>query len=113
MNIRNRLKKLENEVIDDSPVCVCFPQFAETYMRDLGENSNGNELVLISEAVPDLCPNCRKIVEKNKIIVRICDQTTKDRFPEEWQSIREKPQAITLTDFSLYPANALPTDKPS
>ncbi len=38
MNIKNRLKKLENEVIDDSTVCVCIPQFAETYIRDLCEH---------------------------------------------------------------------------
>ncbi len=90
MNILNRLKKLET-VTDDSTVCACYPQYIETYIQDLGEDAEHNEPVLTSKPIPEICPNCRKIVEKNKIIVQLCDQTTKNRFPEEWQSIREKP----------------------
>lgn len=84
MNIKHRLKKLEN-VIDDSTVCGCFPQRNfESYRADLSEDSESSEPVLMTEAVPDVCLNCRKPIEKRIIIFQFYDQTTKDRFPEEW-----------------------------
>ncbi len=90
MNIKNRLKKLENEVIDDSVVCACYPQFFETYIQDLSADAEDNSPVLTSEPAPDVCPRCRKHTEKNSITVQLVDATTKDRFPEEWNANRNK-----------------------
>ncbi len=90
MNLRNRLKKLERAG-DDSTVCACFPQIrVEMYQADLSEDSDTSEPVLTGEPVPDICADCRKPIEKRKIIVQLCDQTTKDRFPAEWQAERNK-----------------------
>jgi hypothetical protein len=91
MNLRNRLKKLENVVIDDSAFCDCRPRKVfEIYKANLSEDSNSSEPVLTSEPVPDICPDCRKPIEKTQIIFQSCDHTTKDRFPEEWQANRNK-----------------------
>lgn len=87
MNILSRLKKLENKIIDTSTVCGCVPQRnAEIYKADLSEDSNSSEPILWSEPVPDVCPDCRKPIEKQKIIIQGCDHTTKDRFPNEWRT---------------------------
>ncbi|MDQ3748645.1 MAG: hypothetical protein M3367_06495 [Acidobacteriota bacterium] len=48
------------------------------------EDSESSEPVLSGEPLPDVCPNCRKPIEKNQIIVQICDGTTPERFPAEW-----------------------------
>lgn len=90
MNLRNRLKKLERAG-DDSTVCECYPQRnTEIYTRDLGEDAPlDSQPVLTSEPVPDVCADCRKPIEKRKIIVQLCDHTTKDRFPEQWQANRK------------------------
>ncbi len=88
MNLKSRLKKLEHSVIDDSTVCACYPQRnTETYTLDLGEDAPlDSQPVLTGEPVPDVCPDCRKPIEKRKIIIQLCDQTTKDRFPDEWKA---------------------------
>jgi hypothetical protein len=89
--IKNRLRKLE-KAGDNSTVCACYPQIrVEVYQADLSEDSDTSEPVLTGEPVPNICPVCRKPIEKRKIILQLCDHTTKDRFPDEWQSIREKP----------------------
>jgi hypothetical protein len=90
MNLRSRLKKLENEVIDDSTVCACDPQRYEIYYQDLSKNAKTNEPILRGEPAPDVCPNCRKPAEKNSITVQFVDGTTKDRFPELWNANRNK-----------------------
>ena len=85
MNIRNRLRKLETEVIDDSTVCACYPQVrTELWIADLSEKSESSEPVLMGEAAPDTCPDCGRPIEKHKIIIQGCDHTTPERFPEEW-----------------------------
>jgi hypothetical protein len=89
MNIKNRLKKLENEVIDGSPVCVCFPQHFSVFIQDLGADAETNLPILSGEPAPDVCPNCLKPTEKNSITVRLVDGTTKDRFPDEWKTNRK------------------------
>ncbi len=91
MNLKNRLKKLER-ITDDSTVCECFPQRnTETYMLDLGEDAPlDSQPVLSGKPVPDVCPDCRKPIEKRKIILQLCDQTTKERFPEQWQANKNK-----------------------
>jgi hypothetical protein len=87
MNLRNRLKKLEHSVIDDSTVCECYPRYIETYIQDLGEDAPlDNQPVLTSEPVPDVCPNCRKRTEKKSITVQLVDGTTKKRFPDQWKA---------------------------
>jgi len=93
MNIKNRLKKLENEVIDDSTVCACFPQKnTETWKADLGADSNTSEPELLGEPVPEVCDRCGKQINKDVIILQFVDETTKDRFPNEWNKgkTREK-----------------------
>ncbi len=90
MNILNRLKKLER-VTDNSTICECYPQIrVEIYFADLSEDSDTSEPVLSGEQVPDICPDCHKPIEKQKIILQGCDNTTKDRFPEQWQANRNK-----------------------
>ena len=90
MNIKTRLKKLET-VIDPPSVCVCYPQARyEVYLQDLGEDAESNDPVLSGEPVPDVCPDCRKQIEKNSITVQLVDGTTKDRFPDEWNKHRNK-----------------------
>jgi hypothetical protein len=92
MNLKSRLKKLEHSVIDDSTVCACYPQRnTETYTRDLGEDAPlDSQPVLSGEPVPDVCPDCRKPIEKHKIIIQLCDGTTATRFPEEWNANKNK-----------------------
>lgn len=81
------MKKLENAVIDDSTVCGCRPQtIFEIYRTDLSEDSNSSEPVLTSRQAPDVCPDCRKPIEKQVIIIQGVDHTTKDRFPDEWKA---------------------------
>jgi hypothetical protein len=88
MNILNRLEKLEHSVIDDSTVCECFPQRnTETFMQDLSAKAAlDSQPVLSGKPVPHACPNCRKPIEKHKIIIQLCDGTTPERFPDEWKS---------------------------
>ncbi len=70
MNLRNRLKKLERAG-DDSTACACFPQIrVEMYQADLSEDSDTSEPVLTGEPVPDVCADCRKPIEKRKIIIQ-------------------------------------------
>ncbi len=71
MNLKSRLKKLEHSVIDDSTVCACYPQRnTETYTLDLGEDAPlDSQPVLTGEPVPDVCPDCRKPIEKTQIII--------------------------------------------
>lgn len=87
MNIKSRLRKLENEMIGGSTVCSCsFQNKFETYYQDLSSDSENTEPVLLGEPMPDLCTNCRKPIEKQQIIIQGVDGTTKDRFPEQWQA---------------------------
>jgi hypothetical protein len=92
MNIRNRLKKLEKGLINDSTICACNPhRNTEIYLQDLGEDApRQSEPKLSGEPVPDICLRCRKPIEKRKIILQLCDHTTKDRFPQEWNANRNK-----------------------
>jgi hypothetical protein len=91
MNILKRLRRLEAEKGVNSEYCKCLPQTRfEIYRADLSEASDSSEPVLQSEPLPDICPDCRKTVEKRQIIFQFCDQTTKDRFPEEWNANRNK-----------------------
>jgi hypothetical protein len=86
MTLKNRIKRLESEVINDSTVCACYPQFVETYVRDLSIDALTNEPVLTSESRPDICPACGKQTVKNSITINLVDSTTKERFPEEWNT---------------------------
>lgn len=89
MNIKNRLKKLERAV-DDSTVCACYPQRCEFFMQDLGEDAPlDSQPVLSGNPTPDICPDCRKLIEKNSITLQLVDGTTKDRFPDEWKANRK------------------------
>jgi hypothetical protein len=83
MNILNRLKKLET-VTDDSTVCACYPQHVSVFIQDLGADAETNAPILSGRHAPDVCPDCFKPTEKNSITVQLCDGTTKDNFPDEW-----------------------------
>jgi hypothetical protein len=75
MNIQNRLKRLENEVIDDSTVCVCFPQYTEVFMQTFDENGAANKLERWGEKlVPEVCRKCNKPTATDKIIVEFIHQ---------------------------------------
>jgi DNA repair exonuclease SbcCD ATPase subunit len=89
MNIFNRLKKLE-KVTDNSTVCACHPQRFETYIQDLGEDAETNAPVLTSQPTPDICPDCGKPADRKSIVVQLCDLTTKDNFPDEWEKITDR-----------------------
>lgn len=72
-------------------MCECVSQIRyEIFRADLSEDSDSSEPVINGEPVPDICPDCRKPVEKRQIIFQLCDQTTKHRFPEEWRANRNK-----------------------
>jgi hypothetical protein len=84
MSITNRLKKLESEVINDSTVCACYPQFrTELWRADLSVDSDSAEPQLMGEPVPEVCPNCSKPTQKERITLRFCDSSTPERFPQE------------------------------
>jgi hypothetical protein len=76
MNIKNRLKRLENEVIDSSSVCNCKSLRTEVYTLDLTEDAPNNDLLLMGEPVPDICSFCNKPTVKTRIILQLCDQAT-------------------------------------
>ncbi len=88
MNIKTRIKKLE-KATNAGGFCACGQLHTEIYLQNLGENATTNEPILSGEPVPDVCPDCRKPTEKNKITVQICDASTPERFPEEWNAKRQ------------------------
>ena len=89
MNLRHRLKKLER-VTDNSTACACHPQHFSVFIQDLSADAETNAPVLSGEPAPDICLDCDKPTEKNSITVQLVDGTTKDRFPDEWKSNRNK-----------------------
>jgi hypothetical protein len=92
MSIKNRLHKLELTMRTGGAFCVCRDAInnVEMWQADLSLESNSSEPHLTGESVPDVCPACRKPIEKRKIILQLCDGTTKDRFPDEWKANRNK-----------------------
>lgn len=88
MNIKSRIKKIENQIIGGRfEFCGCFPQFnTEIYLQDLSAGAKSSEAVLSGEVVSEVCLRCRKTIEKQKIIIRFCDHSTKTRFPVEWNN---------------------------
>jgi hypothetical protein len=70
----------------DSEFCACYPERYEIYTQDLGEAALTNKPILQGEKIPDVCLECLKPTEKNRITVKICDGTTPERFPAEWKS---------------------------
>lgn len=89
MNIKNRLNKLQKITNAFGKFCACLstPK-TEVYLASLGADSNDPTPRLCGEPVSDNCPVCRKPVEKEQIIIQGVDDTTKDRFPEEWNRSR-------------------------
>jgi hypothetical protein len=87
-NIKTRISKLE-QLNGKSEFCKCppFPRI-ETYIQDLGEDAETNEPQLSGNNIPDVCEQCRRPIEKRIITIQLCDGTTKDRFPEEWNANR-------------------------
>jgi hypothetical protein len=86
MNIKNRVLKLE-KVAKPGGFCSCRNvQKIETWTQDLTEDADDHEKRLMSREVPDVCDQCQKPIEKRQIILQLCDQTTKDIFPEKFQT---------------------------
>ena len=86
MQLRQRIKKLEKQSGTGSAFCECgeLPRY-EIFRADLSIDSESSKPLPMGETVPDICPDCRKPTEKTRIIVQFCDQSTKDRFPDEWK----------------------------
>lgn len=64
MNIKNRLKKLENEIIKDDPlVCDCPKEFKSVVILPTADGETYTE-------PPDLCETCGKPIEWTTIIVQ-------------------------------------------
>jgi hypothetical protein len=87
MNIKNRLSKLQKLTNVGGGFCACpSTRKVETYWADLGVESNDPTPQLYGSPVADNCSVCRKPIKKEQIIIQGVDHTTKDRFPEEWES---------------------------
>jgi hypothetical protein len=83
--------KLETDINLKSKTCRCLAQIkTELYKADLSESSKTDEPVLISEPLPDICPNCRKFINKQQIVLQFCDRTTENRFPDQWKARKSK-----------------------
>jgi hypothetical protein len=81
MNLKRRITKLEKATNSDG-LCACdFVKRTEMFLQDLREDAEMNEPMLSGESVPDVCPQCRKPIDKQQIIIQLCYQTTKERFP--------------------------------
>ena len=90
MNIQNRLRKLEDKTKVSEVYCQCGgSQGYEMLLADLSVESDTAEPEAPRNVVPDTCPQCRKPVQKKQIILQLCDQTTRNRFPEEWNSYNQ------------------------
>ncbi len=87
MNIKSRIKKIESVMNNGGNLCLCpDTNRYELWRADLSAKSATGEARLQSAEVPDVCPQCRKPIEKQKFILRLCDRTTRDRFPEQWNA---------------------------
>ena len=89
MTISKRLKRLERGT-EQRLMCICFPQYIETYIQGLGEDASDNQPKLWGKPVPDTCLECGNQTEKKVTTIQLVDGTTKDRFPAEWQSYNGK-----------------------
>lgn len=85
MNIKNRINKLES-LSNVSSFCSCRNiDKSEFYCSDFTEESTDPAPQIIGDKViPDVCPQCGKPIEKSRTIIQLWDDTTKDRFPDEW-----------------------------
>ena len=85
MNLRTRIAKIEKAMMPGSGFCSCRDvKKTEIWFADLSEKSHTIEPWFEGKAVPDVCARCNLRIEKKQFILQLCDQTTKDRFPEEW-----------------------------
>ena len=84
MNIRNRLEKLEKQnTAANSGFCACKKINAEVWQQDLTEETETTERHLLGDAVPDICPDCNKQIEKRVFILQLVDRESGKNFPEE------------------------------
>ncbi len=86
-NIKTRIVKLEKSA-QTGGFCNCKGSImrTETYYADLTADAETHEPQLMGEIVPDVCVECRRPIEKHQITVQLCDHTTKELFPEEWNA---------------------------
>ena len=86
MRLKQRIEKLEEKIINvNGGFCDCpgVPKY-EIRQADLSINSNTTESILTGSPVPDICPECRRPINKHVIILQLCDKTTASRFPDQW-----------------------------
>jgi hypothetical protein len=88
MNIKGKIKKLEDKLNVNSEFCTCFSYkgkvfpHTEFYHQDLSVDSADTTPILQGEGVPDICEKCGKSVEKKQIIIQFIDASSKENFPE-------------------------------
>jgi len=72
MNIKSRINKLEELTCAKSRFCGCREtNKRETYFQELTSDFvEKNEPRLTGEAVPEVCPVCKRKIEKKVIIIQ-------------------------------------------
>jgi hypothetical protein len=72
MNYRQRIMRLTNKA---GGFCNCKQTVkTETYIRDLTSDSDNPELRLLGRAVPDICPDCKRPIEKEVSTFQLEDE---------------------------------------
>ena len=85
MNLKTRIAKIEKAIAPGNGFCQCRDvRKKEIWFADLSAESDTTEPSFEGQPVPDTCEKCRRPIEKQIIVLQLVDQTTKDRFPEEW-----------------------------
>lgn len=74
MNIRKRISKLETLTGAKSIFCECRQTIKnEIYRQDLTSDGETTEPQIMSDPVPEICPLCKKRVEKEIFIIRFVE----------------------------------------
>ena len=91
MNIKSKIKRLEEKLNVNSELCACFSHKGKTFPRwevyhqDLSIDSTDTTPILQGEPIPDFCEICGKAVLKEQIIIVGCDASTKENYPEHFE----------------------------
>lgn len=85
MSIEMRIKRIEKALTPTVGACKCSNvNKLEIWLADLGEESNSSQPWLEGKPIADSCARCGQRIEKKVQVLQLVDQTTKDRFPGEW-----------------------------
>lgn len=91
MNIKGKIKRLEDKLNVNSEFCACFSHKGivfprtEIYHQNFSKDSPDTTPILQGEPIPDFCEKCGKAVEKNQIIIQFVDASTKENYPERFK----------------------------